>query len=398
MHKEKISFNNKNNETLKAFLYTPLDRTYDQLALFAHCFTCSKNLKTVQRIAEGLTGENYAVLAFDFTGLGESEGDFSETTFSHNIADLLEANAFLTDNYQAPSLIIGHSLGGTAAIFAAHQLDNIKAVVSIGSPFEPKHVEHLFEDKKTSIEENGQAEVNIGGRNFLMKKEFLDDIKKRSEEDVLPNLRKALLVMHSPQDAIVEIKNAEKIYTAAHHPKSFVSLDGADHLMREDKVARYVGKVIASWSTPYVDTSTPKEDAGDTEEDLVLASLYASDTFTTTLRLGKHSMLADEPSSLGGDDLGPSPFQLLSASLASCSVMTLQLYAKRKKWDLANVNVKVKHRSHTDEDNDREEFTRIFTFEGDLDQDQKKRLVEIAKKCPIHKTLHKDILVKDEVL
>lgn len=398
MHKEKISFSNKNDETLKAFLYTPFNRRYKHLALFAHCFTCSKNLKTVQHIAEALTGENYAVLAFDFTGLGESEGDFSETTFSHNISDLLEANTFLTEHYQAPSLIIGHSLGGTAAIFAAYQLENIKAVVSIGSPFEPKHVEHLFENKKTDIEENGQAEVNIGGRNFLMKKEFLDDIKKRSEEDVLPNLRKALLVMHSPQDDIVEIKNAEKIYTAAHHPKSFVSLDGANHLMREDKVARYVGKVIASWSTPYVSSSSSVANENDKEEDLVTANLYISDKFTTTLSLAKHSMIADEPTSLGGNNLGPSPFQLLSASLASCSIMTLQLYANRKKWKLTRVEVEVKHNQKNDGNKNCEEFIRIFKFEGDLDQDQKDRLIEIAKKCPIHKALHNQIRVKDEIL
>ncbi len=400
MHKEKINFENKNKQTLKAFLYTPFSRKYAQIALFAHCFTCSKNLKTVQQIAQGLTDFNIAVLAFDFTGLGESEGDFSETTFSHNIADLLEANSFLAEKYQAPTLLIGHSLGGTAAIYAASQLKNIKAVVSIGSPFEPKHVTHLFDNKSSKIEVDGQAEVNIGGRNFLIKKEFLEDLEKRSEENILPSLGKALLVMHSPQDEIVDIKNAEKIYTAAKHPKSFIGLEGADHLMREDNVATYVGKVIANWCSPFLPDNEVNSDnieANRQENEVVHANLYASDKFTTSIHFGEHSLIADEPASLGGKNLGASPYQLLKASLASCSVMTIQLYAKRKAWNLEKVSVSVSHKKIKNSEIEKDHFTRNFQFEGDLTNEQQQRLLEIAKKCPIHKTLHNEIIVEDFV-
>ncbi len=328
-----------------------------------------------------------------------SEGEFSQTGFTTNISDLESAASFLTENYEAPKLLIGHSLGGTAVLHASDRIGSIEAVCTIGSPFEPNHVLHLLESGREEIEREGVAEVHIGGRPFNIGKEFLEDIETHKTEEFLPNLRKALLIMHSPQDAIVEIDNAARIYVKAHHPKSFITLDGADHLLTNPKDAAYAANMIASWVTRYLPPDeTPKID---TPEDVAVQ--LGTDGYTTEVQAGKHTFLADEPADVGGNDMGPTPYQLLNAALGTCTAMTLKMYADRKKWPLERVTVHLSHSkkhledsSHPESKNSKiEEFNRILEIEGELDEDQRNRLLEIADKCPVHRTLtERDVHVK----
>jgi putative redox protein len=328
MNIQKVSFTNKENEELAGRLELPLEQEPHNFAIFAHCFTCSKNLTAVKNVGRALTKAGFGVLRFDFTGLGESEGDFENTNFSGNVDDLLEAATFLEKNYKAPSLLIGHSLGGAAAIFAASQLNSIKAVAVINSPSNPLHVKRLLKDSAAEISQKGKANVNLGGREFTIKKQFLDDLENKPLTKVVSDFRKALLILHSPQDTTVSIKNAEEIYKAAFHPKSFVSLDGADHLLSKKEDSLYVGNVIAGWASRYVDI-LPQEEVK--SKSSVAASLDMDDKFTTHLKLGDHYLTADEPTSFGGNNYGPSPYEFLSAGLAACTAMTIQMYAKRKK-------------------------------------------------------------------
>ncbi|WP_292946454.1 bifunctional alpha/beta hydrolase/OsmC family protein [Olleya sp. UBA1516] len=398
MNIQKINFTNAEGQQLVGRLELPINQHPHNFAIFAHCFTCNKNLSAVKNISRELTANGFGVLRFDFTGLGESEGDFENTNFSGNVEDLISASNYLKENYTAPSLLIGHSLGGAAVIFAASTIESVKAVATIGAPSNPKHVKHLIQSSVEEIKATGKANVNIGGRPFTIKKQFLEDIETKSLPDVAKNLRKALLVMHSPQDTTVGIENAEEIYIAARHPKSFVTLDGADHLLMKKEDSVYVGSVIATWAKRYI--TIPRTEIVKTTHQAV-ASLDAKDGFTTQMTVGSHTMMADEPTNFGGNDFGPSPYEFVSAGLSACTAMTVQMYVKRKGWDLQNIEV---HTSHTKvskqvvENGEQKEmkvdtFNREIKLKGNLDEKQIQRILQIADKCPVHKTLHSDIEV-----
>lgn len=393
MNIHKVSFTNKDEEQLAGRLELPVNQKPHNFAIFAHCFTCTKNLTAVKNVSRALTAAGFGVLRFDFTGLGESEGDFENTNFSGNVDDLVEAANFLTKNYNAPTIIIGHSLGGAAAIFAADIIPSIKAVAVINSPSDPSHVRNLLQDSTHEITKNGKAKVNLGGIDFTIKKQFLDDLENKSLLNIVGNFKKALLIMHSPTDRTVGIKNAEDLYKAAHHPKSFVSLDGVDHLLSQKEDSSYVGQVIAGWAARYI-SIPPVEELKSKSK--VAASLDGDEMFTTQLKLGDHNILADEPTSFGGNNFGPSPYEFLSAGLAACTVMTIQMYARRKKWEVENVTCHINYSKdhavdceHCEEDSAKiDTFTREIKLTGNLSEVQKKRLLEIADKCPVHKTLH----------
>ena len=397
MRSQKISFTNANGYQLAAKLEFPIDSHPHSFALFAHVFTGNKNLNAVRHISRALTLNGIGVLRFDFTGLGESEGDFADTNFTSNVEDILAAAEYLEKNYKAPTIMIGHSLGGAAAIFAASQLESIKAVATIGAPSDPEHVTHLLEDSIEDIEKNGVAKVSIGGRTFTIKKQFLDDLKDRNMFGILKNLRKALLVLHSPQDRVVEIDNAAQIYSAAFHPKSFVTLDGASHMLENKHDAFYAGNLISSWVKRYIDT--PEEEKLKTNKQVVVK--LGEEGFTTDILAGRHGLIADESEELGGNDFGPSPYELLGASLGACTAMTLQMYAKRKGWDVKDVRVHLSHNKHYRDDcNDCDKvtskidtFERIIEIEGNLTEEQRQRMLMIADKCPVHRTFHGNVEV-----
>lgn len=398
MNIQKVNFTNAEGQQLVGRLELPVNQHPHNFAIFAHCFTCNKNLSAVKNISRELTSNGFGVLRFDFTGLGESEGDFENTNFSGNVEDLISASDYLKENYNAPTLLIGHSLGGAASIFAASKIDSVKAVATIGAPSNPKHVQHLIQSSVEEIKTNGKANVNIGGRPFTIKKQFLDDIETKSLPEVAKNLRKALLVMHSPQDTTVGIQNAEDIYVAAKHPKSFVSIDGADHLLMKKEDSTYVGSVISNWAKRYISISETEKLKTNAQ---VIASLNTTDGFTTQMKLGNHYLMADEPTSYGGNDFGPSPYELVSAGLSACTAMTIQMYVKRKCWDLQNVEVHTNYgkTNATDCEDCENKATKIDTFNreikltGNLDGAQIKRILQIADKCPVHKTLHNEVQV-----
>ncbi|RDK87108.1 bifunctional alpha/beta hydrolase/OsmC family protein [Marinirhabdus gelatinilytica] len=404
MKSSKITFTNHNGATLSGRMDLPLEQDPHNFAIFAHCFTCTKDFSAVRNVSKALASQGFGVLRFDFTGLGDSEGDFADTNFSSNVDDLVSAATFLAKEYKAPSLLVGHSLGGAAAIFAASEIESIQALATIGAPSNPIHVKKQFGEKAETIVEDGQATVSLAGRDFTFKKQFLDDLEKQSCEQAAAKLDgKALLIMHSPQDATVSIKNAEEIYHAAKHPKSFVTLDGSEHLLIDKKNAAYVGKVVAGWAARYIDIPLQEEIKSSHQ---VVASLDDEDTFTTLLKLGNHYSKADEPVRLGGDDYGPTPYELVSGGLASCTAMTLQMYARRKGWKIRNVEVHVSYgKKHAIDCDDCENenakidtFTREIKLIGDLNEKQVKRLLQIADKCPVHKTLHSETQIITSII
>ena len=402
MQSKKISFNNSDGEALSGILDLPTGEPA-AFALFAHCFTCSKNLKAAGHIARAMMNAGIAVLRFDFTGLGQSEGAFEDTTFSSNVSDLLAAVDWLAANYRAPDILFGHSLGGTAVLQAAPRVPSAVAVATIGSPADPQHVTHLFRDSADELKENGIAEVVLGGRPFCMKQAFVDDLAEHDLPASIGGLRKALLVMHAPLDDTVEIDNASALFAAAKHPKSFVSLDKADHLLTREEDSRYAGKVLASWATRYL----PERGDPDalTAVDGEVVSRTPVDGFRTEVQMGKHSLIADEPSSVGGTDTGPTPYDLLASALATCTSMTLRMYARHKNIDLRSATVRVKHgRVHAEDCVDCEqdrgmihEFRRELGLDGDLTAAQRLRMVEIADRCPVHKTLHSEIKIRTDL-
>ncbi|MDB2607108.1 bifunctional alpha/beta hydrolase/OsmC family protein [Zobellia sp.] len=395
MNLQKVTFKNKEGQTLIGRLELPAHKHAHNFAIFAHCFTCTKNLTAVKTISRALTANGFGVLRFDFTGLGESEGDFSDTNFSGNVDDLIAAADYLENNHKAPTLLVGHSLGGAAVIFAANKIRSVKALATIGAPSNPIHIEHLLQNSIPEIEETGKAVVNLSGRDFIIKKQFLDDLEHKSLTTTLGKLRKPILILHSPIDGTVEIKNAEEIYVAAHHPKSFISLDGADHLLTNKKDSFYTGEIISGWAKRYLVVDTDQKQEQKTEYQ-VMASLDDSDGFTTKMKVGNHFITADEPTDVGGNDFGPSPYELVSAGLSACTAMTIQMYAKRKDWKIDNVEVHTSYnRSHAVDCTDCESnATKIDTFEreikltSNLDEKQKQRILQIADKCPVHRTLH----------
>ncbi len=402
---QKVIFQNKSGQNLVGRLELPADQYPHNYVVFAHCFTCNKNLLAVKNISKALISNGFAVLRFDFTGLGESEGDFADTNFSGNVEDLVAAADYLKDNYKAPTMFIGHSLGGAAVIFAGAEVPSIKAIATIGAPSNPVHVKHLFKSNLEEIQHQGEATVNLGGRDFKIKQQFVEDLEQKSLPETAKALRKPLLIMHSPQDDTVEIKNAEEIYVAAHHPKSFVSLDGADHLLSNKQDSLYAGQVISGWAKRYLEISGETKGVLSTKHQVV-ASLDAEDGFTTAMKVGNHYLTADEPEDFGGNDFGPSPYELVSAGLSACTAMTIQMYAKRKSWPLENVEVHASYdKVHaTDCENCETSDAKIDTFfreiklVGNLDEKQKNRIMQIADKCPVHKTLHSSVQVVNTLL
>lgn len=402
MPAKNLEFKNANGETLAARLDLPVDDQPLAYALFAHCFTCSKNLKAVGNISRALNLQGIAVLRFDFTGLGESEGDFADTNFSSNVADLVEAAKFLGSGYEEPKILIGHSLGGAAVLQAAEQLPSVLAVATIGAPCSPDHVTHLLESRREEIEKNGVAEVVLAGRKFTIKKQFLDDLDQAGMKNRIAALNRALLVLHSPIDNTVGIENAAEIFQAAKHPKSFISLDTADHLLTEEADSVYAGTVIGAWARKYVD-GLQTEKRVSAPGDYVMARTGRG--FRTELSAGGHQMVADEPESYGGTDLGPSPYEFLSMALGACTGMTLRMYADRKEWPLEEVVVRLKHgKIHAEDCTDCETKTgkvdqieREIEIIGDLDESQRNRILEIADKCPVHRTLHSEIKIRSRL-
>ncbi len=391
MAHKKVKFKNNLGIDLPGRIDFPLGQFRDAFAIFANVFTGHKNLIAAKHISRALTLNGIAVLRFDFTGLGGSEGDFSETNFSSNIEDIKSAAKFLTDNYEAPKILLGQSLGGAASIFASDEIESIKAVATIGAPSEPEHVFHLLGCKIEDIEENGFAEISIGGKPYTIRKQFLDDLRAKNMYEKVKQLKKAILVMHSPQDEIVAIENAAKIYHAAFHPKSFITLNNADHMLTNKDDAFYTGSVISSWVRRYIDI--PKKEKLVTEKQVI--ARLGNEGFTTEIKAGRHGMIADEPESVGGNDFVPSQYELVNAALGACTAMTLQMYARRKKWDLQEVNVHLSFdRSYkqdcdecTESERRLDKFEKVLEFKGDLSDEQKKRLAEIADRCPVHRTL-----------
>lgn len=385
----------KTDGNLFARLEVPANGKVRHFAIFAHCFTCNSNLSVVRYISRTLTNHGFGVVRFDFTGLGRSDGDFADSNFSGNVQDLLVVADYLKKHHQAPAMLIGHSLGGAAVLAAAARIDSIKAVATIGAPADVEHVTHLFAGGLDQIETHGVAEVNIGGRPFKIKKQFVDDLRSKNLLETVKGLRIPFLIMHSPQDTTVEIDNAAKLYHAAHHPKSFVSLDGADHLLSNKTDAVYVADMIGTWAGKYF--PEPEDEHLSTKGEQVLVHLNLENKFTSEVFTPHHRLIADEPASVGGDNLGPSPYEYLNAALGACTVMTLKMYAERKGWDLQEVYCYVTYsKKHTDDlpaDMDLEVTGQIDHIQktleiiGDLDEKQRQRLKQIASKCPVHRTL-----------
>jgi uncharacterized OsmC-like protein/pimeloyl-ACP methyl ester carboxylesterase len=398
---ERFQFTGEGGHQLAAALDTP-DGAIHAHALFAHCFTCGKDVLAAKRIAVALASRGIAVLRFDFTGLGSSEGDFANSTFSSNVADLVRAADHLRETRKAPAILIGHSLGGAAILAAAGQIPEAKAVVTIAAPSDPAHVTHLFRDRIEDIRTQGKVQVQLAGRPFHITREFLDDVAEHHLMAHVAKLHKALLVMHSPTDDTVGIDNATNIFVAAKHPKSFVSLSGADHLLSGRRDAAYVADVIAAWAERYVDPAAaqPAADPTATPRNVVVRETRSS-KFQQAVTTGPHQMLADEPVTAGGEDTGPGPYDFVLAGLGTCTSMTMRMYADRKSLPLDRVTVTLKHsKIHADDCAECEtkeglldQIDRVIAIEGALDADQRKRLMEIADKCPVHRTLTSEIRI-----
>jgi uncharacterized OsmC-like protein/pimeloyl-ACP methyl ester carboxylesterase len=401
MPTEKFQFEGKGGDQLAAALDLP-DGEPTAYALFAHCFTCGKDVLAAKRIATALAAKGIATLRFDFTGLGSSEGDFANSTFSSNVADLVRAADHLRERRQAPAILIGHSLGGAAILAAAGQIAEAKAVVTIAAPSDPAHVTGLFRDHVGHIREHGEARVALAGRPFTIKREFLDDVAENPLMEKIARLHKALLVMHSPTDDTVGIDNATRIFVAAKHPKSFVSLSGADHLLSDRRDSNYVADVIAAWATRYVDSPAPAPVAELPDKPRqVVVSETRNSKFQNTVAIGPHRLLADEPHSAGGDDSGPGPYDFLLAGLGACKSMTMRLYAERKSFPLERATVTLNHsKIHAEDCAECETKVGLLDqidvsigLEGPLDADQRQRILEIADKCPVHRTLTSEIRI-----
>jgi uncharacterized OsmC-like protein/pimeloyl-ACP methyl ester carboxylesterase len=407
--RRRITFTGSGGEQLAGRLELPPAGTPRATALFAHCFTCGKDSVAAARISRALTDEGFAVLRFDFTGLGDSGGDFANATFSSNVDDLVRAADHLRATVGAPRLLIGHSLGGAAVLAAAEQIPEASAVVTIGAPADPAHVADLFADDRAEIEGQGEAEVRIAGRPFRVRREFLADIAEQPQRERIGRLDRALLILHAPLDETVGIDNARVIYDAARHPKSFVSLDGADHLLTRRDDADYAAGVIGAWTRRYLpqpsapDADAPDPDAPTADAGTVLVREGDAGPYLQQVAMGHHRLVADEPESVGGGDRGPTPYDLLLASLGACTSMTLRMYADRKEWPLTGVDVTLRHRRiHAKDCAECETETgmldrleRVVTIEGDdLTDEQRAQLLVIADKCPVHRTLTSEVVIE----
>ena len=394
MATERLTFPGSNGSMLAARLDRP-EGPHLATALFAHCFTCSKDIPAARRIAQRIASMGIAVLRFDFTGLGHSDGEFENTSFTSNVEDLKAAASHLASLGMPPQMIIGHSLGGAAVLKAAPEIGSLKAVVTLGAPFDPGHVTHNFADALETIEQDGVANVNLGGRPFRIGKHFVDDVSATALAPSIAGLGRALLVLHAPLDDVVGIENATQIFTHAKHPKSFVSLDDADHLITDPCDAEYAAEVIAAWAGRYLDLRPPAPPIG-VPEGVIRVSESDRNGFLQDISGGPyHHILADEPQAYGGTDRGLSPYGLVSAGLGACTSMTIRMYARRKDWPLDHVHVDVTHNKvHAQEasvlDGEKiDTFTREISLTGALSDDQRNRLLEIADKCPVHRTLER---------
>ncbi|MEY9415913.1 uncharacterized OsmC-like protein/fermentation-respiration switch protein FrsA (DUF1100 family) [Bradyrhizobium japonicum] len=401
MPTERFQFTGEGGHQLAAALELP-DGEPAAFALFAHCFTCGKDTLAAKRISVALAAKGIAVLRFDFTGLGSSEGDFANSTFSSNVADLLHAADHLRKVRTAPSILIGHSLGGAAILAAAGGIPEAKAVVTIAAPSDPAHVTGLFSEHLDSIRAQGEVEVSLAGRPFRIKREFLDDIAEQELMKDITGLHKALLVMQSPVDDTVGIDNATKIFVAARHPKSFVSLDHADHLLTKPADALYTADVITAWASRYIDTAKPAKAMDLAEEPRkVVVQETRKSKFNQAITVGPHHLVADEPIAAGGEDAGPGPYDFLLAGLGACTSMTMRLYADRKSLPLDRITVTLKHSKIyakdcaecETRDGMLDQIERDIAIDGALDAEQRKKLMEIADKCPVHRTLTSEIRI-----
>jgi uncharacterized OsmC-like protein/pimeloyl-ACP methyl ester carboxylesterase len=399
MPTERFTFHGHDGHALAARLDLP-DGPHLATALFAHCFTCGKDIAAARRIAARLAAMGIAVLRFDFTGLGHSDGEFANTSFASNIDDLKRAADALADRGMAPALLIGHSLGGAAVLRAAAAIPSARAVATIGAPFDPAHVTNRFADALARIDADGAAPVDLGGRPVTIGRDFVQDVRSTELRPAIAGLKKALLVMHAPRDAVVGIDNATAIFTAARHPKSFVTLDDADHLVTRPRDAEYLAGVIAAWAERYLDLAPPAPPEG-APEGVVRVAEAVPDGFLQDVTIGpRHRLLADEPKAFGGTDRGPSPYQYLAAGLGACTSMTIRIYARRKGWPLTHVAVDVSHdKVHAEDCADCgtgariDVFSRSIRLEGDLTGDQRARLLEIADRCPVHRTLESRVRI-----
>jgi uncharacterized OsmC-like protein/pimeloyl-ACP methyl ester carboxylesterase len=400
MRSQKLHFDNGRGQRLAANLDLPLAGNPKFFALFSHCFTCSRNLRAIVHISRRLTQAGIAVLRFDFTGLGDSEGDFSQTNFSSNVADVVAAARFLEQGYSPPGLLIGHSLGGTAMLVAAAQIPGSKAVVVLGSPYEPAHLFRHFPGVRDELAQHGEARISVAGKSYRILRGLLDDMDGEQMDEVLRNLKRALLVLHAPQDEVVDIANAGRIFAAARHPKSFVSLYNADHLLSKDDDTAYVGKLIVAWAGKYLGDATTVPGGSDSADREVTVHI-GRDHYYADIYAAGHTLAADESMAAGGGDQAPSPYELLAAALGACTVITLRMYADRKQWPLEEVQVRLRHEKVYASDCAGCENTpakldhidRAITLVGELDAGQRQRLLEIADKCPVHKTLQERVRV-----
>jgi len=400
-----LLFENAAGQQLAAQLEEPEGGPAIAYALFAHCFTCGRNLKAVRHISRALAARGIAVLRFDFTGLGDSEGSFADTNFSSNVDDLEAAARFMAIEFEAPHILVGHSLGGAAVLQVAARLPTVRAVATIGAPADPAHVKRLLGPATERIAADGVANVTLGGRSFSIKRQFLDDLEHTRMQESIRSLGRALLVLHSPADEVVGIDDASRIYQAALHPKSFISLDRADHLLSDQRDSTYAGSMIATWAEKYLqsDGMPTRSDSLDAVDDgtdeWVVVEIGKG--YTTRVRAGAHRLLADEPVDLGGGDRGPAPYDLLLAALGACTAITLRMYADRKGWPLESVSIRLNHGKIHAEDcaecETREgrvdRIEQQIDLRGGLDADQHKRLMEIAKRCPVHRTLNSEVYI-----
>jgi uncharacterized OsmC-like protein/pimeloyl-ACP methyl ester carboxylesterase len=395
----RLEFPGSQGSALAARLDLP-DSEPHTYALFAHCFTCGKDVVAATRIARALTGSGIAVLRFDFTGLGQSGGDFANTDFRSNTEDLVRAADHLREHFTAPSILIGHSLGGAAVLATAHLVPEVRAVATIGAPADPLHVAGLLGESRTEIEDSGEAEVTLAGRTFRVRRSLLTDLAAQPQAERIASLGTALLVLHSPTDELVGVDNARRIFDTARHPKSFIALDGADHLLTDPDDAAYVAAVLAPWAARYVPRARA-EPAGQPAEGAVVVSEVQPNSLAQHITAGRHHLAADEPRPVG-DDTGPTPYDLLLAALGACTSMTVRMYAQRKGWPLAGVSVSLRHsRIHAADcancESDAgkiDRIVRVIRLDGDLDEHQRQRLFEIADRCPVHRTLRSEIVIE----
>lgn len=404
MHSISVTFAGSGGQTLAGRLHLSPDGEAAGGAIIVHCFTCGKDSTASLHLARALARERLAVLRFDFTGLGESEGEFASTHFSSNVDDVVAAAEFMASRGLDPVLMVGHSFGGTAALAAAARIATLRAVATIGAPFDPEHLAHLFGETVEEIERAGEAVVNLGGRPFRVRRELLQDLRGAGIEAALRAMRVPLLVMHAPGDRIVPIENATRIWTAARHPKSFVALEGDDHFLAHRADASYAGRVVAAWASRFL-PHPPQPTIGELAEDARVVTVTPGGAFRTEVAAGRHVFVGDEPVAVGGADAGPSPYDLLMAALGCCTGMTLRAYAEKKGWPVREVTVRLTHGKVHGVDQEAcafrearvDRIEREIRIDGELDAEQRARMLEIADRCPVHRTLSAGVFVDTTV-